>query len=86
VVRGGFGKEFDYADELFSSNAEDVRLDLWRANRRQLMGAGITSERITVVGECTACARDKNGELRYFSHRGEKGVAGRMLNVVGVSP
>jgi len=85
-VRREFGEKFDYADELFSSNPEDVRLDLWKANRRQLIDAGIDSKRITVVGECTACAREENGELRYFSHRGEKGVAGRMLNVVGVSP
>jgi YfiH family protein len=85
-VRREFGEKFDYADELFSSNTEDVRLNLWKANRRQLMDAGIDSKRITVVGECTACARQQNGELRYFSHRGEKGVAGRMLNVVGVLP
>jgi copper oxidase (laccase) domain-containing protein len=50
-----------------------------------LTDAGIDPKRITVVGECTACAREGNGELRYFSHRGEKGFAGRMLNVVGVS-
>ncbi len=84
-VQRAFAEKFDYADELFSSNAQDVRLDLWKANRSQLMDAGIDPKRITVVGECTACAREENGELRYFSHRGEKGVAGRMLNVVGVS-
>ena len=84
-VRTAFGEKFDYSDELFSSSARDVCLDLWKANRRQLMDAGIDPKRITVVAECTACAREKNGELRYFSHRGEKGVAGRMLNVVGVS-
>jgi polyphenol oxidase len=83
-VRRAFGK-FDYADELFGSNAQDVRLNLWKANQRQLMDAGVDPGRITVVGECTACAREENGELRYFSHRGEKGVTGRMLNVVGVS-
>jgi hypothetical protein len=38
-----------------------------------------------VLGECTACARDDDGALRYFSHRGEKGVAGRMLNAVGMT-
>ncbi len=59
-------------------------LDLWEANRRQLVDAGVRAERITVVGECTACARGWRMERRrYFSHRGEKGVAGRMLNVVG---
>jgi polyphenol oxidase len=84
-VQRAFAEKFDYADELFSSNAQDMRLDLWKANRSQLMDAGIDPKRITVIGECTACAREENGELRYFSHRGEKGVAGRMLNVVGLS-
>jgi hypothetical protein len=84
-VQRAFAEKFDYADELFSSKAQDMRLDLCKANRRQLTEAGIDSERITVVEECTACAREENGQLRYFSHRGEKGVAGRMLNVVGVS-
>jgi purine-nucleoside/S-methyl-5'-thioadenosine phosphorylase / adenosine deaminase len=50
-----------------------------------LVNTGVGEARISVVGECTACARDENGALRYFSHRGEKGVAGRMLNVVGVA-
>jgi hypothetical protein len=61
-----------------------MRLDLWEANRRQLLDAGLDEARISVLGECTACAREESGTLRYFSHRGEKGVAGRMLNVVGV--
>ena len=84
-VRGEFGRQFRYADELFRGKNGDIHLNLWEANRRQLLDAGVDSERITVIGECTACARDGNGDLRYFSHRGEKGTAGRMLNVVGVA-
>jgi polyphenol oxidase len=84
-VRADFEAKFDYAEELFSrGNADELRLNLWEANRRQLLDAGVAESRISVVGECTACARDAGGALRYFSHRGEKGVAGRMLNVVGV--
>jgi YfiH family protein len=84
-VRAEFGEKFGYAEELFRrDDAGLLRLDLWEANRRQLVDAGVGEARITVVGECTACARDESGALRYFSHRGEKGVAGRMLNVVGV--
>ena len=85
-VRGEFGRQFRYAEKLFSGKDWDIRLNLWEANRRQLMDAGVDSERISVIGECTACSRDHNGDLRYFSHRGEKGIAGRMLNVVGVAP
>lgn len=84
-VRGNFKQEFGYGDSLFRfGDAGEVRLDLWEANRRQLVDAGLGEARIWVAGECTACARDGDGALRYFSHRGEKGVAGRMLNVVGV--
>jgi polyphenol oxidase len=84
-VRAAFGEQFEYAEELFRrGDAGELRVDLWEANRRQLLDAGVGVERISVVGECTACARGAGGELRYFSHRGEKGLAGRMLNVVGV--
>jgi YfiH family protein len=82
-VRAEFAGQFGYADELFG-RTDELRLNLWEANRRQLLDAGVGAERITVIGECTACARDESGALRYFSHRGEKGVAGRMLNVVGI--
>jgi hypothetical protein len=84
-VRSEFWGKFGYAKELFSVDAGTMRLNLWEANRRQLLDAGIGAERITVVGECAACARDEDGGLRYFSHRREKGVAGRMLNAVGVA-
>jgi polyphenol oxidase len=84
-VRTGFGEGFGYVRELFREVGEESRLDLWEANRRQLVDAGVLPERITVVGECTACAVDASGRRRYFSHRGEKGFAGRMLSVVGVA-
>lgn len=85
-VQSEFGAAFEYAEELFRSGANtgELRLNLWEANRRQLLDSGVGETRIAVVGECTACTRDERGMLRYFSHRGEKGVAGRMLNVVGV--
>ncbi len=60
------------------------RLDLWEANRRQLVRAGVPAEAITVMGECTGCTREASGERRYFSHRMEGGQTGRMLGVVGV--
>lgn len=59
-------------------------LDLQEANRRQLLDAGLRPEAVTVVGGCTACARNADGERRYFSHRDEHGFAGRMMAVVGV--
>ena len=62
-----------------------IHLDLWEANRRQLLDAGLRKKRVTVVGECTACSRDAKGERKYFSHRDEHGFTGRMMSVVGVA-
>jgi polyphenol oxidase len=84
-----FRERFAYGEELFrvgvAEEEEKLYLDLWEANRRQLLEAGVGADRITVVGECSACKVDAQGGLKYFSHRGEKGVAGRMLSVVGVA-
>ena len=76
-VRGGFEREFGYGGSLFSAGGH---LDLWEANRRQLLEAGVRD--VSVLGECTACARVAGGR-KYFSYRAEKGVTGRMLSVVG---
>jgi hypothetical protein len=48
-----------------SNIGPQIHLDLWEANRRQLLDAGLKAKRITVVGECTACAR-VGGQLKYF--------------------
>ena len=90
-VQSAFSTQFAYADKLFRkekvSGPEDtqIHVDLWDANRRQLRDAGISESRITVIGECTACDRDSHEALRYFSHRGQRGIAGRMLSVVGIA-
>jgi polyphenol oxidase len=83
-VRGEFEAAFGYAADLFQVAGAEMRLDLWEANRRQLVAAGVSAERIAVVGECSGCAVDAMGRRRYFSHRVEKGFTGRMLSVVGV--
>ncbi len=81
-----FGKQFTYSKELFihPTDSGDIRLNLWGANRRQLLDAGIAEASVVTMGECTACARNPSGAMRYFSHRAEHGFAGRMLNVIGV--
>jgi len=91
-VRSGFVREFRYGAELFGGGASEVEsrihtpvsLNLWEANRRQLVNAGVRAESVTVLGECSACARDEQGERRYFSHRAEQGRAGRMMGVIGI--
>jgi hypothetical protein len=81
-----FEKQFKYSRELFihPTDSGEIRLNLWEANRRQLLDAGVAEASIATMGECTACARSKSGAMRYFSHRAEQGFAGRMLNVIGV--
>jgi hypothetical protein len=89
-VRERFAAEFGYGNELLRSNgglgdeASILRMDLWEANRRQLIDAGVEAGKITTVGECTACAVDASGYRRYFSHRAEAGRTGRMLSVIGM--
>jgi hypothetical protein len=86
-VSSEFGRQFSYAEELLvrPTDSGGVRLNLWEANRRQLLNAGVAEASIAMMRECTACARNQSGGLRYFSHRAEHGRAGRMLNVVGVA-
>ncbi len=67
-----------------SNIGPQIHLDLAEANRRQLLDAGVPSQQITMLGECTACTRDDHGERRYFSHRAERGFAGRMLSAIGI--
>ncbi|RZU40465.1 peptidoglycan editing factor PgeF [Edaphobacter modestus] len=89
-VRERFAAEFAYGTELLRSSdgpgdeAPILRIDLWEANRRQLIDAGVEARKITTLGECTACAVDASGYRRYFSHRAEAGRTGRMLNVIGM--
>ncbi|MDW5265004.1 MULTISPECIES: peptidoglycan editing factor PgeF [Acidobacteriaceae] len=83
-VRSGFGAQFEYADALFrTGETGQMHLDLWEANRRQLLDAGVPAQSITVIGECTACTVS-GGEKKYFSHRAEHGFTGRMMSVIGV--
>ena len=61
-----------------SSIGPQIHLNLWEANRQQLLAAGVPEKNITVTGLCTACHTE-----RFFSHRAEHGFTGRMLNVIG---
>lgn len=75
----------EFEPEFIARNANGKPyIDLWEANRRQLLNAGVSPEAISVVAECTVCRRTEAGRRKYFSHRAEQGVTGRMLNVIGV--
>lgn len=47
-------------------------LDLWEANRRQLLDVGLYSGQIEVAGVCTACHHDE-----FYSYRASGGDTGR---------
>ncbi|MGI4853280.1 MAG: peptidoglycan editing factor PgeF [Janthinobacterium lividum] len=57
-----------------------LHLDLWEANRRQLLDAGVPAVNITVAGENTAADTG-----RFFSHRAEDGFTGRMMSAIGLT-
>lgn len=76
--------------KLFSSKKIDMNsciqekdnslfLNLWEANRRQLMMLGIPGGNIEVARVCTACRTDL-----FFSHRREQGKTGRFGAFVGL--
>jgi copper oxidase (laccase) domain-containing protein len=56
-------------------------LDLWEANRRGLIEAGVPAEQVEVAGICTQCHAG-----RFFSHRANSGQpAGRFAAVIGLT-
>ena len=56
-----------------------IFLDLVEANRRQLLAIGVPAKNIETSELCSSCRTDL-----LFSHRGEKGVTGRMMAVAGI--
>jgi polyphenol oxidase len=60
---------------------KNVYLDLRKANRAQLLAAGLSAKNIFVSDLCTACRRDL-----LFSYRKEGAQSGRLLSVIGIRP
>ena len=60
---------------------QNVRLDLRKANRAQLLACGLPAENIHASDLCTACHSDL-----LFSYRKEAGRSGRLLSVAGILP
>src|SRR5262249_8918497 len=59
---------------------KNVRLDLRKANRAQLLAAGLRAENIFVSDLCTACRPDL-----FFSYRKQGPRSGRMLSAIGIA-
>lgn len=79
-----FKERFPDAGQLFQPTREGhARIDLQTANRNQLIGAGVSSERIHVAPCCTMDRNDL-----FFSYRQEKhlhGRVGRLMSVIGTA-
>jgi hypothetical protein len=77
-----FREKFDDADSLFApTSAGHALVDLHEANRRQLVGAGVSPGGVHLLPLCTMCRPDL-----FFSYRRDRklhGRTGRLLSVVG---
>jgi YfiH family protein len=65
---------------VVSNEGTTTRLDLWEANRRQLLDAGASAERVALPGACSCCDVDA-----FFSHRAQRGSAGRFAVLLGIA-
>lgn len=74
-VQAAFGENSSY---LLHEEEGAVKFDLWGANRLILENCGV--KKIEVAGICTACHLED-----WYSHRGEKGKAGRFGALIGLA-
>jgi len=79
-----FKERFPESDHLFTPTRNGhARVDLQKANRDQLIGAGVLPDRILIAPLCTMERTDL-----FFSYRREKNVhgrVGRLMSVIGRS-
>ena len=55
------------------------QVDLWEANRKELLACGVKNENIEVAGRCSVCHPDL-----FFSYRREGEKAGRFGAGIGM--
>ncbi|HEX8515038.1 MAG TPA: peptidoglycan editing factor PgeF [Bacteroidia bacterium] len=71
--------QFSNSVKTFQSLKGKWFIDLKGANRNLLIAAGVPEENIETCGLCTVADND-----RFFSHRKENGLTGRMMAVIGI--
>lgn len=77
-VAGQFRDSFsEFLDLAESLSPGKWKLNLWEANRRVLLAAGLKSENILTARICTSC----NSDL-FFSYRAHNGKTGRMAALI----
>jgi purine-nucleoside/S-methyl-5'-thioadenosine phosphorylase / adenosine deaminase len=71
----------DLGHRVADPRSGSSRVDLWLANELVLRRAGLSRERIEVLGRCTACEKES-----FFSHRRDGGRTGRQVGFIAPSP
>lgn len=61
---------------------QKLHMDLWGANRAQLLKAGLLRENLRITGTCTICG-ESGGQQIYPSYRRQGHRAGRFAALVG---
>ncbi|MCU0497371.1 MAG: peptidoglycan editing factor PgeF [Anaerolineae bacterium] len=81
-VIGAVMKRYQTIDSLIMRDPQDgtAYFNLWEANTRDLMRAGLAPEQIAVMGICTA-----ENTAEFFSHRAERGQTGRFGAVIALT-
>jgi len=72
-------KKFSYWQDLITPKGARWQLDLWEANRRQLLDAGLVPDNVVISAVCTSCNTDL-----FFSYRAENGSTGRIGAVISL--
>lgn len=78
-VRAACEAAFPNNPELIINRGGKIYLDLWAANKIQLVEAGLPEKNIDVAGECTCCLSNF-----YFSYRAAGGKTGRIAAVIAL--
>lgn len=77
-VMSPFQESFsDFQELAVATSNGKWRLNLWEANRRTLLDAGLKAENIVTACMCTSCCNDG-----FFSYRAQGGMAGRMASLI----
>ncbi len=73
-------RELPPAEQRFVVSPDGrIAFDLWEANRRQLIAAGIEERHIVAAEQCTSCNTDL-----FFSYRKEAQLTGRFAAFIGL--
>lgn len=73
-----FSRAFSgHEDALIETRGPKYHIDLWEANRTQLVEAGVRESSIAISRLCTCCNKDI-----FFSYRGDKGRTGSLVAIL----